>query len=135
MAVPARIFVGITVFGLIATVVTGAFAVIVLSCNDRPTNDPVPAAEGRCDAYGTGLKVLVVMATLFSGAFTYLAWKSLLGGARAMREGRPTQTAGGEPSLPSTAQGPTSRPEQGASSAEPSDDDPPRKQEPPAGYV
>lgn len=87
MAVPTRIFVGITLFGLIATLMTATYAGLVLSCYTPPPSSPIPSPP-TCDAFSVGHKVFLVLATLFSGAFTVLAWRSLLAGARMDRAKR-----------------------------------------------
>lgn len=82
MAVPSRIFVGITLFGLMATLATATFAVMVLTGYTSPPSSP--ADDPR--PFSVGTKIFLVLATLFSGAFTLLSWQSLVAGARRDRQ-------------------------------------------------
>jgi hypothetical protein len=83
VAVPSRAFVGIVVFGLLASLALLPYTILVLSGYQPPPEAPYQAifAEKPND---TGDKLVLVAATLFSMAVTVLAWRGLL--ARARRD-------------------------------------------------
>ena len=82
MAVPSRAFVGMVVFGLIASLAIVPYTLLVLSGYQ-------PAAEGPywhdlfpAEGFGVGDKIVLALASLFSVAVTVFAWRGLLHGAR-----------------------------------------------------
>jgi hypothetical protein len=77
VAVPSRIFVGITIFGAISSLVVVPFTLLVVTCNPE-----APFLESDCTVFGEGQKVFLLMASVLTVAFTVLSWKALLAGAR-----------------------------------------------------
>lgn len=80
MGVPSRVYVGVTVFGLIASLVTVPYTLMVLFGYTPPAASGVPTFE---DPYTVAQKAFLVLASLFSVGLTVFAWRSLLHGARA----------------------------------------------------
>ena len=80
MGVPSRVFVGVTVFGLIASLVTVPYTILVLSGYTPPADSGVPTFE---DPYGPAETGFLVLASLFSVGLTVFSWRALLRGARA----------------------------------------------------
>ena len=104
VAVPTRIFVGITVFGLVCSVLTLAAFVLLFTCNAPPPQSVVDLQQRACQTFTGGQKVFLGLAAAFSIAFTVLAWRSLLAGARndrARRQARAARPASGEAPPPS----------------------------------
>ncbi len=88
MGVPSRVFVGITVFGLIASLVTVPYTLLVLSGYTPPADSPVPTFENVRDPAQI---VFFVLASLFSVGLTVFAWRSLIRGARHDAQKRKTR--------------------------------------------
>lgn len=83
MAVPSRIFVGITMFGLLSALVVVPFTFLVVTCDPGSTSRLFGAFAGNdCTVFSTGQKVFLGLASLLTVCFTVLAWKALLAGAR-----------------------------------------------------
>lgn len=82
VAVPSRIFVGLTVFGLICTLLIVPISLVVL-LDVHPAPDLFDYA--RVGAFTVSQKIFLAIASLFSLAFTWLSWRSLLAGARRNR--------------------------------------------------
>lgn len=91
MAVPSRIFVGITLFGLLCCVLLVPYTVLVLACQAQYAADlpGVPCAE-----ISLGTRLLLLLASLFAVAFTVLSWRALLAGARRDRLRRQARAEG-----------------------------------------
>lgn len=79
MAVPSRVFVGVTVFGLIASLLTVPYTILALTGFRPAALSPVLSFDG---AEEPGLMAFLVIASLFSLAVTYVGWSSLVRGAR-----------------------------------------------------
>lgn len=79
MALPSRVFVGITVFGLIATLLTVPYTALLLSGYRPPVLSPV---LGFRDPATPGTIAFLVLASLFSIGLTAWAWRSLVAAAR-----------------------------------------------------
>lgn len=100
MAVPSRIFVGITMFGLISALVIVPLTVLVVSCDPSSTGSLFGRFAGNdCTVFSAGQKVFLVLASLLTVGFTVLAWRALLAGARrdAIRRRRAAQEASTKP--------------------------------------
>lgn len=69
---------GITVFGLIASLVTVPYTLLVLTGYTPPIG-PVPTFE---DPYAPQEIAFLVLASLFSVGFTVFAWRTLVRSAR-----------------------------------------------------
>lgn len=108
VAVPSRIFVGITIFGLLSAFVVVPFTVLVVTC-DPDSQEPLFTQFGgtACATFGAGQKIFLALASILTVAFTVLAWKALLAGARrdAMRRRRQREEGRTEP-MTAQAQGP-----------------------------
>lgn len=83
MAVPSRAFVGMVVFGLIASLAVVPYTVLVLGGYEAPVDAPYKAIFPGPEDVGTGDKVALVLASVFCLAVTVFAWRALLGRARA----------------------------------------------------
>jgi hypothetical protein len=83
VAVPSRAFVGIVVFGLLASLALLPYTMLVLSGYQPPPDAPYKAIFAE-EHNETGDKLVLVAATLFSMAVTVIAWRALL--ARARRD-------------------------------------------------
>ena len=81
MAVPSRAFVGMVVFGLIASLAIVPYTLLVLSGYQPPATAPYWQELFR-STFSTGDKLALVLASLFSIAVTVFAWRGLLHGAR-----------------------------------------------------
>lgn len=79
MAVPSRVYVGITVFGVIASLLTVTYTVLVLT-GLRPAPLSPMLSFDRADE--PALLLFLVVASLLSVALTVIAWRTLLKGAR-----------------------------------------------------
>lgn len=91
MAVPSRIFVGITIFGLISALVVVPFTLLVVTCDPGSTQSFFGQFAGNdCTVFGTGQKIFLALASILTVAFTVLSWRALLAGARrdALRRAR-----------------------------------------------
>jgi hypothetical protein len=83
VAVPSRIFVGITMFGLISALVVVPFTFLVVSCDPDSTSQLFGQFAGNdCTVFSTGQKIFLGLASLLTVSFTVLAWRALLAGAR-----------------------------------------------------
>ena len=94
VAVPSRIFVGITMFGLISTLVVVPFTVLVVTCDPASTGSIFGGFAGNdCTVFGAGQKVFLALASILTVSFTVLSWRALLAGARrdAIRRRRAKQ--------------------------------------------
>lgn len=100
MPLPSRAFVGILVFGAMATLLVGGYTTLVLSGYEPPdTSAPVFFAPPE-DGYPAGQKMLLVVASLACLLLTFVAWRQLLERARgdaaardASRQERPPRPA------------------------------------------
>jgi hypothetical protein len=95
VAVPSRIFVGLTVFGLITSLALIAFTALVLSDYQPAPDAPYQVIFPEEEQSAAGTKVFLILATLFCIAFTVLCWRALLAGARhdgAVRRGERKKT-------------------------------------------
>jgi hypothetical protein len=81
VAVPSRAFVGMVVFGLIASLAIVPFTLLVLSGYQPPANGPYWQELFR-PVFSLGDKITLVIASLFSLSVTVFAWRGLLHGAR-----------------------------------------------------
>lgn len=81
VAVPSRAFVGMVVFGLIASLAIVPFTLLVLSGYQPPPTAPYWQDLFQ-PSYSVGDKLALVLASLFSLAVTVFAWRGLLHGAR-----------------------------------------------------
>ncbi len=79
MAAPTRIFVGVFVFSLIASLAVVPFTFLVLTGYQPPASIPLVEPE---TPYGAGHKMALVLASLFCLGFVVMSWRALLGGAR-----------------------------------------------------
>lgn len=109
VAVPSRIFVGITMFGLITALVVVPFTLVVVTCAPGTTQPFLGQATGDCTVFGPGQKIFLGVASLLTVAFTVLSWRALLAGARreAVRRAQQAQHAKGSSQEP---KGPPGRP-------------------------
>ena len=85
MAIPSRAFVGMVVFGLIASLAIVPYTLLVVGGYEPPATAPYwrdlfPAG------FTPGDKIVLVLASAFSIALTVFAWRGLLHGARQDRE-------------------------------------------------
>ncbi|HJQ94042.1 MAG TPA: hypothetical protein VJ874_07155 [Candidatus Thermoplasmatota archaeon] len=81
MAVPSRAFVGMVVFGLIASLAIVPYTLLVLGGYQPPATAPDWQQLFR-PSFSAGDKLALAMASLFSIAVTVFAWRGLLHGAR-----------------------------------------------------
>ncbi|HUR25173.1 MAG TPA: hypothetical protein VM327_04060 [Candidatus Thermoplasmatota archaeon] len=81
MAVPSRAFVGMVVFGLIASLAIVPYTLLVLGGYQPPSAAPYWQQIFR-PTFSDGDKLALVLASLFSIAVTVFAWRGLLHGAR-----------------------------------------------------
>lgn len=82
VAVPSRAFVGMVVFGLIASLAVVPYTLLILSGYEPPPSAPYEAIFPE-DSIQAGDKVALVLASLFCVAVTVFAWRGLLHRARA----------------------------------------------------
>lgn len=94
MAVPSRAFVGILVFGLIATLAIVPYTVLLLSGYRPPPATPYEALFPAADESAGGTKLVLVIASLFCVGLVVSAWRGLLHGARLDRRLRAERAAG-----------------------------------------
>ncbi|MCA1819322.1 MAG: hypothetical protein ABR562_02145 [Thermoplasmatota archaeon] len=88
---PSRIFVGITMFGLISALVVVPFTVLVVACDPASGSAFLGQFGGTdCTVFSVGQKIFLGLASILTVAFTVLAWRALLAGARrdAIRRAR-----------------------------------------------
>lgn len=83
MAVPSRAFVGMVVFGLIASLAVVPYTILVLSDYQAPPNAPYEAIFPGPARFGVGDKVVLALASVFCVAVTLFAWRGLVGRARS----------------------------------------------------
>ena len=83
MAVPSRAFVGMVVFGLLASLAVVPYTVLILSGYEAPPDAPYEAIFPGPGGTDTGDKVVLVLASAFCVAVTALAWRGHVGRARA----------------------------------------------------
>lgn len=79
MAVPSRVFVGVTVFGLIASILTVPYTIILLTGIRPPALSPLLGFELAAEP---SFIVFMVVASLLSIGLTWSAWRGLVQGAR-----------------------------------------------------
>ncbi len=79
MAVPSRVFVGVTVFGLIASLLTVPYTILALTGFRPEALSPVLSFDGAAEP---GLMAFLVLASMFSLAVAFVGWRSLVQGAR-----------------------------------------------------
>lgn len=82
MAVPSRAYVGVVVFGLIASLLTLAYALLLLSGYEPPADSPYELLFPQEAALQPGEWVFLALTALFSIVLTVLSWRALLEGAR-----------------------------------------------------
>lgn len=88
MAIPSRAFVGMVVFGLIASLAVVPYTLLVLGGYEPPATAPYWRGLFPTSGYSPGDKLVLVLASAFSLAVTVFAWRGLLHGARQDREMR-----------------------------------------------
>ncbi len=101
VAVPSRVFVGITVFGLIASLVVAPYTVLILSGYSPPPNAPYEVLFPSGAGHDAGDKAFLALASLFSVLLAVFGWRSLLQAARrdaALRKTLAERGAGNGPS-------------------------------------
>lgn len=79
MAVPSRVYVGVTVFGAIATLLTVPYAIMLLTGVRPPALSPLLSFEAAAEP---AFIVFIVVAGLLSIGLTWFAWRALVHGAR-----------------------------------------------------
>lgn len=82
MAVPSRAFVGMVVFGLIASLAIIPYTALVMSGYAPPPDSPQEVYLRQPSAYEAGDKIVLVLGCIFSVGITVFAWRGLLAGAR-----------------------------------------------------
>jgi hypothetical protein len=82
VAVPSRAFVGMVVFGLIASLAIVPFTILVLSGYEPAPDALYKVLYPGPENFSPGDKITLVLASLFSLAVTVFAWRGLLHGAR-----------------------------------------------------
>jgi hypothetical protein len=82
VAVPSRAFVGMVVFGLIASLAIVPYTLLVLGGYEPPADAPYWQEIFPPSGASTGDKLALALASLFSIALTVFAWRGLLHGAR-----------------------------------------------------
>lgn len=85
MAAPSRVYVGVVVFGLIASLVTVTYTAMFLSGYRPPPEPPLIYLEPPEEP---AKQFFLVLASIFSVAFTVFAWRQLVAGAREDRQTR-----------------------------------------------
>src|SRR5690348_13044559 len=83
VAVPSRAFVGMVVFGLLASLAVVPYTVLVLNGYEPPPTAPYRAIFPGPDHFSLGDKLVLVLASVFCVAVTLFAWRGLVGRARA----------------------------------------------------
>jgi hypothetical protein len=84
VAIPSRAFVGMVVFGLIASLAIVPYTLLILSGYEPPPDAPYQAIF-PAEHYSPGDKAVLVLASAFSVAVTIFAWRGLLHRAREDR--------------------------------------------------
>lgn len=79
MRVPSRVYVGILVFGLIASLTTLTYTVLFLSGYRPPPEPPLIYLEPPAEP---AKQFFLILASLFSIGLTVMAWRELLASAR-----------------------------------------------------
>lgn len=79
MAIPSRVFVGLVVFGLIASLAIIPYTLLVLSGYEAGNSSPLLPENSE---FTLGDKLVLVLGSLFSLALSVTAWRGLLRGAR-----------------------------------------------------
>ena len=79
---PSRAFVGMVVFGLIATLALVPYTVLVLSGYHPQPGSPQESLFGGTTGFSAGDKAVLVLGSLFSVVLTVASWRGLLGRAR-----------------------------------------------------
>ncbi len=79
MAVPSRVYVGVFVFGLIASIVTLTYTALFLSGYQPPPDPKVITFDPPEEP---AKRFFLVLASLFSIGLTVVAWRLLIEGAR-----------------------------------------------------
>lgn len=82
MRVPSRVYVGVVVFGLIASLSTLAYAILVVTGYSPPAGSPHELLFPEPEEDVPGQTLFLVLAAAFSLAFTVLSVRALLQGAR-----------------------------------------------------
>lgn len=82
MRIPSRVYVGVVVFGLIASLSTLAYAILVVSGYEPAAGSPHELLFPEPEDDVPGQALFLVLAAAFSIAFTVLAVRALLQGAR-----------------------------------------------------
>ncbi len=77
--VPSRVYVGITVFGLLATVLVVPYTLLVFTGLRPAAISPILSFDGADDP---GFRVFLVVASAMCIGLTTYAWRALLDGAR-----------------------------------------------------
>lgn len=93
MAIPSRAFVGILVFGLIASLAVVPYTILVLSGYAPPPEAPYQNLFPQPEESTAGTGLVLVLASLFCLAVVVAAWRGLLHGARLDRDLRQELTA------------------------------------------
>lgn len=102
MAIPSRAYVGLLVFGVMATLLVGGYTALVLSGYTPAENSAGPPQffQPPQEGYPVGHRLLLVVATIACVLLTAVAWRQLLDRARSdaairksQREERPPRPA------------------------------------------
>jgi hypothetical protein len=88
VAVPSRAFVGMVVFGLIASLAIVPYTLLVLGGYTPPADAPYWQEIFPPAGTSPGDKLALALASLFSIAVTVFAWRGLLHGARMDTQAR-----------------------------------------------
>ena len=88
MAVPSRAFVGMVVFGLIASLAIVPYTLLVLGGYQAPAQGPSWRHIFPGQGFSLGDKIALALASVFSIGITVFAWRGLLHGARVDRQMR-----------------------------------------------
>lgn len=94
MAIPSRAFVGILVFGLIASLAVIPFTGLVLSGYQPPPDAPHKNLFPEPEESSAGSRIVLVLASLFCLAVVVSAWRGLVQGARLDRQLRANRAQG-----------------------------------------
>jgi hypothetical protein len=81
VAVPARVYVGLTVFGLVATLVVVPYTLLVVTCDPAGAGH-IPFLRQDCSVFTWEKKVFLGLASAFTLAFTIVWWRALVAAAR-----------------------------------------------------
>ncbi len=91
---PSRVYVGVVVFGLMASTALLAYTILALTGYTPPGDAPHEFLFPAESPFETGDKVALVMASLFALAFTVIGWRALVAGARRDAKVRRGEGAG-----------------------------------------